>query len=121
MQGCNIVILFANFQIALEKYMKLSDRLICAFQRLYIGGGFIQHCLVCILTHRKHSEMQYCIFIHKLLDTIGRKYEHVGYVDVGISVAVCWCGIDIVLSNMYIDSPGTCRDAILLFYLQITR
>jgi hypothetical protein len=31
-QESNIVIPFANFRIASETYMKLSDRLICAFQ-----------------------------------------------------------------------------------------
>jgi len=46
--------------------------------------------------------MQYCIFIYRLLDTIGRKYEHVGYAYVGISVAVYWCCIHKVLSNIYI-------------------
>ncbi len=57
---------------------------------------------------------------YKLLDTVGRRYEHVGHVNVDISVAVGWCGIHIVLSNMYIYLPETYRDAILLFHLSIT-
>ena len=57
---------------------------------------------------------------YKLLDTVGRRYEHVGHVNVDISVAVDWCGIHIVLSNMYIDPLETYRTAILRLHLQIT-
>jgi hypothetical protein len=65
--------------------------------------------------------MQYCISIDELLDTMGRKYEHVGYVNAGMSVAACWCGIHTLLADVYIYPPETCRDAISSFHLQITR
>jgi hypothetical protein len=65
--------------------------------------------------------MQYCISIDELQDTMRRKYEHVGYVNLGMSVAACWCGIRILLVDVYIDPLETCRDAISSFYLQITR
>jgi hypothetical protein len=121
MQRCNIVFLFINYQIASERYMKPSDRLIFAFQQLYVGEVFIYHCLVCRLIHRKHSEMQYFLSIYRLSDSIERKDKHLGYVNVGISVAVCWCGIHTLLSDVYIDPPEKCRDAISSFHLQITR
>ena len=66
-------------------------------------------------------EMQYCLSFCKLLNSIGTKYKGVGGADPGLLMAVCQCGIHIVLSNIYIDPPETCRDAMLSFHLQITR
>ena len=73
----------------------------------------------CILTHRKHTEMQYCLSIHQWLHCTGMKYEDVRWANIGIPMAVCWSRAHMVLLNVYIDPLETCWDGIMSFPSQI--
>lgn len=60
---------------------------------------------MCILAHRKYAEMEYCLSIYKLPDSIRIEYQDVKYVNVGIPMDLCMSGTHIILSNVYIEPP----------------
>jgi hypothetical protein len=78
MQRCNIVFPLTIYQIVPERNKNMSDNPFWVFRWLYVGLGVIYYCLMCIVTHRKYAEMQYCLSVYNVPDSIRMKYGSVG-------------------------------------------